>query len=151
MHKDALQAGLLGRAQNRIQVFLMRVNAAIGDQTDQMQGATRLAGVLEAGLDLFVVLERVVGHHAVNARNVHLHNAARANVQVAHFAVAHLPARQTDKLFRCLDQRVGIFAQKRVVGGLCGQCNGVVFSLRTISPSIEDGEHYRTLGSHSQR
>ena len=43
----------------------------------------------------------------VDARDVHLHHAPRADVQVAHFAVAHLPIRQADEVLRRVDQRVG--------------------------------------------
>ena len=36
----------------------------------------------------------------VNARDVHLHNAPGADVQVAHFAVAHLPVGQAHKVIQ---------------------------------------------------
>ncbi len=46
-----------------------------------------------------VLLELISGDQCVNSRNVHLHNAARANIQMTHFAVSHLPIRQPHKMF----------------------------------------------------
>ena len=45
-----------------------------------------------------ILAELARRNQRVDARNVHLHNAPRANVQVAHFAVAHLPVRQSHKM-----------------------------------------------------
>ena len=42
----------------------------------------------------------------IDAGDIHLHNAARADIQVPDFAVAHLTVGQSDKVLRGADQRV---------------------------------------------
>ncbi len=86
----------------------------------------------------------------VDARDVHLHDAPRADVQVAHFAVAHLSVGQADEMLRRADQRVGKLPQQLVVGGLARQRDGVVGGFSAIAPSIEDGQNERTL-EHGHR
>ena len=39
-------------------------------------------------------------NHQLNARAVHVHDAAGADVEVADFAVAHLAVRQADRICR---------------------------------------------------
>ena len=68
--------------------------------------------------DGWILLEFAGSDLRVDARDVHLHDAACADVQVAHFAVAHLPVGQSDEVVGGLNQRVGILAQQLVVGGL---------------------------------
>ncbi len=91
-------------------------------------------------------LEFAGSDHRVDARDVHLHDAAGADVEVADFAVAHLPVGQSDEVVGGLDQRVGKFAQQLVVGGLARERDGVVGGFGAIAPSIEDGENERMLG-----
>ncbi len=95
-------------------------------------------------------LELAGGDQRVDARDVHLHNAAGADVQVADFAVAHLSVGQADKVIRGLNQRVGKLAQQLVVGGLARQRNGIVGGFGAIAPSIEDGENERMLGHEEE-
>ena len=72
-------------------------------------------------------------------RDVHVDHAARADVQVADFAVAHLPVGQADEAAAGVDQRVGKLAQQLVVVGLAGQrrwrcrCDG-----GRIAPAVEN-------------
>ena len=146
MHEDALQAVFARGAQQRVEMLLVRVNAAVGDQAEEMQLPSALARALHGLHDGGILLELARGDQRVDARDVHLHNAARADVQVADFAVAHLPVGQADKMLRGADQRVGKLAQQLVVGGLAGQRNGVVGGFGAVAPSVEDGQNERTLG-----
>ena len=91
-------------------------------------------------------MELVGGDQRVDARDVHLHNAACADVQVADFAVAHLPVGQADEVLGGADERVGKLAQQLVVGGLSGQRDGVVGGFSAVAPSVKDGENERMLG-----
>jgi len=94
-----------------------------------MQLAAALLRTLHGSHDGWVLVELIRCDQGVDARNVHLHNAACANVQVADFAVAHLPVGQADKVVGGMDQRVGKLAQQFVVGGFIGQRDGVVGGL----------------------
>ena len=145
MHKDALQPVFARRAQQRVEMLLVRVHAAVRDQAEQMQLPSALARPLHGLHDRRVLLELARSDQRVDARDVHLHNAARADVQVADFAVAHLPVRQAHKVVRSLDQRVRELAQQLVVGGLAGQRNGIVGGFGAITPSVKDGQNERML------
>jgi broad specificity polyphosphatase/5'/3'-nucleotidase SurE len=84
-------------------------------------------------------LEFIGGDQGVDARDVHLHDAAGADVEVADFAVAHLAVGQADEVLAGADEGVGILAQQLVVGGLAGQSDGVVGGFSAVAPSVEDG------------
>ena len=73
-------------------------------------------------------------NHQLDARDVHVHDATGANVEVSDLAVAHLPIGQSDERAAGLDQGVGIFTQQAIVGRLAGQRDGVGFGLRGCSP-----------------
>ncbi len=145
VHEDALQSVLARHAQQRVEMFLVRVHAAVGDKSEQMQLRAALARPLHGLHDRRLFRELPCGNQRVDARDVHLHNAAGADVQVADFAVAHLPVGQADKVIGGLDQRVGKLAQQLVVSGLAGQRNGVVGGFSAIAPSVEDGQNERMI------
>ena len=145
MHEDALQLVFARDAQQGIEMLLVRVDAAVRDQAEQMQLASAFARPLHGLHDGRVFLEFAGGDGHVDARDVHLHDAAGANVQMAHFAVAHLAVGQADKMFRRANERVGKLAQQLVVRGLAGQGDGVVGGFGAIAPSVEDGQNERAL------
>lgn len=84
--------------------------------------------------------EVAVLDHQLDASRVHVHDAARSNVQVANFAVAHLPIRQANVRAAGLNQRIRIFTQQAVVSRLACQCDGVSFGFGAIAPAVEDDE-----------
>ena len=76
-----------------VQVVEAGVHAALRHQAEQVQppaGAARLADLLQHG----VVEERPVGDRVLDAGEVLTHHGPRAQVEVAHLGVAHLPVRQ---------------------------------------------------------
>ena len=99
MDEHPLQAVLARDPQQRIEMLLVRVHAAVRHQPEQMQlppAFTRPLHGLAQWSAFFANSPEAIWR--VNARDVHLHNAPRADIQVAHFAVAHLPVGQTDKM-----------------------------------------------------
>ena len=139
--EDAIDAVLLRHFQQRVQMRLLRVHAAVGEQAEQMQpalaGARVLHGIEQHGMrEKFAVLD-----HQVDAGDVHVHDAAGADVEVADFAVAHLPFGQADERPAGMNQRVGILAQQAVIGGLAGERDGVGFGFGAVSPAVEDDEN----------
>ena len=127
-------------------MLLVGVNAAVGDQAEEMQLASALARALHGLHDGRILGEFAGGDLRVDAGDVHLHDAAGADVEVADFAVAHLAVGQADEVLRGANQGVGKLAQQLVVGGLAGQRDGVVGGFGAITPSIEDGQNERMLG-----
>jgi hypothetical protein len=82
--------------------------------------------------------ELAVLDHQVDPGDVHVHDATGADVEVADLAVAHLAFRQADERSAGMDERVGIFAQKAVIGRLARQSDGVGFGLGAVAPAVED-------------
>ncbi len=114
------------------------------------------AALLQRGDELvehLVVRERAIGDGLVDARQVLHDDAARAQVHVTYFGIAHLPARQADgKLARC-DVGVGEAREKLVPVRGGGQADGVVGTLGALAPAIENTQHdgTRTMGFRHAR
>ena len=94
--------------------------------------------------------ELAILDHQIDARDVHVHNAPGADVQMPDFAVAHLPLGQSNKRSAGMNQRVGILAQQPVVGRLARQRDGVGFGFGAISPAIENDQNERFRTRHKQ-
>ena len=87
------------------------------------------------------IAEEIAGFdHKVDAHDVHQQHAARADVEMADFAVAHLAVRQAHGGTGGLDQHVGVLAQEPVVGRFSRGGDGVAFYDRGKSPAIENGQ-----------
>ncbi len=84
-----------------------------------------------------------VRDHQVDARDVHVDDAARAHVHVAHFAVAHLSFGQADERPGRLDQRVGKILEQAVVIRLPREGNRVALGFGAVAPAVEHGQNNR--------
>ncbi len=144
--EDALKAVLAGSAKEGVEVLLVGVDAAVGDEAEEMKLAAAVLGALHGSDDGGVLLEFVFRDELVDAGDVHVDDAAGAEIEVADFAVAHLAVGQADEVLGGADEGVGILAEQLVVGGLAGEGDGVVGGFGAVAPSVEDGEDERTLG-----
>src|SRR3984885_7270309 len=90
MDEDTVESILLCHLQQSVEMRLLRVHAAVGDETEQMQptiaGASVLHGIEQDG----VREELAVLDHQIDAGDVHVNDAACTDVQMADLAVAHL-------------------------------------------------------------
>jgi hypothetical protein len=119
---------------------LLRVHAAVGDEAEEVQASLAGAGVLH-GVEQHRMLEKFsVLDHQIDAGDVHVHDAAGADVEMANLAVAHLAFGQADERAAGVNERVGIFAQQAIVGGFARQSDGVGFGFGAVSPAVEDEE-----------
>ena len=84
--------------------------------------------------------EFAAGDQRVDARDVHVNDAARAHIEVAHFAIAHLSFGQSDEGAGGVDQRVRKIGEQAVVIRFAREGDGVAFRFGTVAPAIEDGE-----------
>ena len=124
-------------------MVLVRMHATIGEQSEEMQPA--LAGARRRHrVDQRRVCEKLtILDHQIDLGDVHVHDAAGADVEVADFAVAHLPRWQADVAPAGVDQRVGKLGEQAIVVGLARQRDGVGRRRRSIAPAIEDDEDER--------
>ena len=126
-------------AQQLEQMLDVRMHAAVAHQPDQMQLAS--AAALHRVEQQRLAEEFAAGDQLVDARDVHLDDAAGADIQVAHFAIAHLPFGQADVRAGGVNQRVGKILQQAVVIGFAGEGDGVALGFGAIAPAVEDGQH----------
>ena len=119
----------------------VRMHAAVAEEAHQMQlpSAPALHGFEKQGL----AREFAAGDELIDARAVHLHDAAGADIQMAHFAIAHLPVRQADGRAGSVDQRVGEFFEDAIVVGLAREGDGVALGFGAVAPAVQDGENNR--------
>ena len=135
----ATHTALLRHFQERVQVLLMAVDAAVGQKTDQMECALRTHAIHR--LDQHRVgKQRAVLDGAVDAHDVLVHDASRSEIEVADFAVAHLTVGKTDPRTRGFDQRVRIFLPQPVDHRRFGQTNRVGVAPFAPTPTIHDDE-----------
>ena len=83
------------------------VDAAVGEQPEEVQPPARLPRRGEDVRDFRALCHGSVVDGVVDARDVHHRDATGTEVQVADFAVAHLPRRQPDVGAAGLDDVVG--------------------------------------------
>ena len=114
-----------------------------------MQLAAADAGILHGFDEHWMREEFSVQDHKVEARDVHVHDAPGANIQVADFAVAHLPFRQPNEWPAGVNQRVRILAQQPVIGRLARHGDGITLGLGAVSPAVENNEDERFRTGHN--
>src|SRR5258707_871545 len=144
--QDVLDFLLLGHFQQCEQMIDVRVHAAIAEQAHQMQST--LAATLHGLLEKRPVLQLLVGDEQVDAGNVHVYDAAGADVEVADFAIAHLALGQADVWAGGMDQRIRKFLEQGVISRFARKGDGVAFGFGAESPAVEHGKNnwFRTFG-----
>ncbi len=94
MHDHGAHPALRGELEARLEVAEVAVHAALGHEAHEVQRAAPPGGLV-AGLHEDAVAEEVaVGDRLRDAREVLVHDAAGADVEVADLGVAHLARRQ---------------------------------------------------------
>ena len=81
--------GHIGRQRRRM--VLMGMDAAGRDQTQQMTGAAGLAQGLDEGVERRDLRQPAALHRIGHARQILHHHPARADVEMTHLGIAHLP------------------------------------------------------------
>src|SRR5712671_1984154 len=148
--QDVLDFLLLGHFQQCEQMIDVRVHAAIAKQAHQMQST--LAATLHGLLKERHVLQLLVGDEQVNAGDVHVYDAAGADIEVADFAIAHLALGQADVWAGGMDQRIREFLEQGVISRFARKGDGVAFGFSAESPAVEHGKNnwVRTFGHSLQ-
>ena len=143
MHEHTINSLFLGHFQERVEMLLSRMHAAVGDQPKEMQLAAAGARILHR-FDKNRLREKLaILDHQVDARDLHVNDASGAHIQMADFAIAHLSFRQPDKRPAGMNQRIRILAQQPVICRLACQCDRIGLGFGSVSPAIEDDENER--------
>src|SRR5258705_6481755 len=97
MEDDVGNALLRGELDRRLDVLPARVDAAVGDEAEQVQAAARAAtGAVACGQQGVVFEEAAVGDRVVDPGQVLLDDRTGAEVEMTHLRIAHLPVGKAD-------------------------------------------------------
>ncbi len=141
---DPLLGGELDR---RLDVLPARVDAAVGDQAEQVQAAARAApGGVAGGEQRLVVEEAAVGDRVVDPGQVLLDDRPGAEVEVADLRVAHLALGQADVAPLGGELRVREALPEPVEDRRLGERDRVARPRRGEAPAVEDHQHQRGNG-----
>ena len=138
MKVDPAQAGSRHQVQQRVDVVFVAVHAAVGQEAEDVQrgiGRLDLGDHVEKGA---ILGEMAIAYRTVDAREVLIDDAARADIEVADFRVAHLPGGQAHGGLRSLDQRMRTVVPEMVEIRLAGTADRVVRISLAASETIED-------------
>jgi len=122
---------------------IVRVYPAVAQQAQQMQAPP--SRVFAGGPQNRIFRESVVANHPIQPCNVHLNNAAGADIQVADFAVTHLAIGQADRFARGMNQSVRVVAQEAVEHRGVRRAHRVALDGEGVPPSVENGQDHRLL------
>ena len=103
----------------------MAVHAAVGQQAHQVQRLAVVLGVVHGLQQGLVLIHVAVLGGLGDAGQLLVDNAARADVGVAHFAVAHLAVRQAHVHAGGANLGVGVLGEDFVHVGMLRRGNGV--------------------------
>src|SRR6266508_97885 len=125
----------------------VRVDAAVRDESEQMNVPATLACAAERADERLVLEERPIRYRAVHALEVLVENAPAADRQVADLRVPHLSRRQADRLSRGVERRVRVLAPEPVEHRRVRELDGVAGPRRCAAPTVEDDEHYEWIAA----
>ena len=148
MHPEGLHAPRAGQIYQRMQLRLVAVDAAGGQEPQDMQaGALATPALATPALALqrikqavqnWIVLEAAIGDGPVNAGEVLIDHPPSAQGRVAHFRVAHLPGRQANIRARAGHQAMGPLRPEGVPAGGAGEGDGIAIRLFPMAPAVKD-------------
>ncbi len=130
----------LRQLEQRKDVGDVRVDAAGRDEPEQVHVAAALARAPERRDERLVLEEGAVADGAVDALEILVEHAARADRQVADLGVAHLAGRQPDRLAGRAELGVRELAPEPVEDRCVGELDRVARARRRDPPAVEDHE-----------
>ena len=108
-----------GEIDEREQVLVDRVHAALAEQPHQVERATRGLRPLAGAEEGLVTEEAAVGDRLGDPDEVLHHHAAGAEIEVPDLAVPHLPARKPHRQSGGIEQRPGRTSHERDPTSAC--------------------------------
>ena len=145
VHIDAGQAPVLGHAQQGVQVGVVAVHPAVAQQANEVQGLALLLGAIHRPDERLLLKQVAIQNVLGDAGQFLIHHAARADVEVAHLAVAHLPVGQAYAHAAGAQLGVGIGGHQPVhIGGTGGQ-DGIALRVGVDAKAIHDNQRCQFL------
>ncbi len=138
---DFFGAALGSQFSHGNQMILVAVNASVGKQAEDMHGLACTRCLIDGGANGGVLEELAVADGFGDLREVLVHNAARAQVHVAHFGIAHLPVRQTHIHAAARDESVRLAGEQAVIDWLVGGVDGIELRIVAVSEAVENDQY----------
>jgi hypothetical protein len=148
MDEDTRHASTDGHADERVQMLLVAVDAAVREEADEVERVAAAGAAIHGVLRGLVLEQLAVADALVDSRQVLIDDAAGPHVGVADLGVAHLSGRQADGLPRRDELRAGVAFEERVVVRLPGERDGVVFPRLADAPAVENDKDERSRRRH---
>ena len=144
MHNKFTHSGFIRGMAERIEMSLLGMDTSFGYQTHEMQSNAGNARGFKGSLQGGFLFERPVSNSAIDAQQILIHNAPSPNVHVAHFAIAHLPFRQSNVFAVRPQGGIRCATQQTIHEWSVGGRDGIGIVLVSDAPSVEDDQ--RALG-----
>ena len=138
--RPLLHALTFRQLQQRAQVIDVRVDAAVGDEADEVHVATARRGTVKCPEEGVVLEERAVLDRLAHAHEILEEQAARADREVADLRVAHLAVGKADRRARRGECRVWIPLPESVEHRRLGELDRVAGPRGRDPPPVEDDE-----------
>ena len=141
--ENLFQSGARRQFQHGVDVQLVAVHAAGGEQPHDVQRRADLFGCLDCFDQRGIGKEAAVLDGQIDLGQILVHHASGADVQMAHFRIAHLPLGQTDTQFGGVDQGMRIGAPQPVPVRLARSGDGIEIGILAIAEAIKDEQEDR--------
>ncbi len=140
MHIDLFEAAHFRHFNQRIQMRVVAVDAAVRQKTHQMKGAAVFLHLVHRVNERLLFEKFSVLNVLGDAGQLLIHDAPRADVQVADLAVAHLSVRQTHIHAACAKLRMREARRQPVQIGRALRFNGVASGFLVDTEAIHDDQ-----------
>ena len=138
MDMDIFQARAHCHFQHGVDMCLVTVYAAGRKQTQNMQCRPALLGRLH-GLDQRQVgIKAAIFYGQIDLGQILVHHASGADVQMAHFRVAHLAVGQADTQLRCIHQCMRILTPQFVPIWFARIGDSIEIGIFAIAESVQN-------------
>ncbi len=127
---------------------LMRMDAPGRGKADKMRGAARSLHLGDEALQRGALAKAAIFDRQVDLPEVHRHNAACADVGMAHLGIAHLAGRQANIGAMGDEFGMGAGGQKPVEGRRICQKRGIGGRVFALAPAVEDTKNNRFVSAH---
>ena len=143
MHAHISDAALHGMLDERIQVLVAGVHAAIGEQAHEVQRGTRRLCRLDSIVDHGVIADGAGAASHIDTRELLMHHAAGADVEMPHLGVAHLTLRQAHGLSRGFELCVRACFEQLIEHRRGCQRHGIARTRRRQAQAVHDDQACR--------
>ena len=143
MHGDIGDAAVRCPLDQSTEMVHVAVDAPIGAEAEQVQGAAPPLGAFRQFLECLRVAQLVAAHRVADSHQLLANDAAGSDGEVAHLRVAHLLIGEAHMGATGLNQGVWIGMPQGIHHRSAALLNRVVLACVPVTPAIKNGENDR--------